>query len=116
MTTEPTEGHPIKIGLTAINGPLHLMPWVQMLTAYIEPRMGTYSPTSMAAEALNGLIAAGWIPPNDPEEDADPSEADLAAREVADLVWRATTCSKEEAPGIQALTIEALHRYRKRIT
>lgn len=40
----------------------------------------------------------------------------MRAKLTIDIVWRATTCPEDQKPGIQALTVEALHRYRKRIT
>ena len=113
-TTEKREGHPIQIGASGITGPQWLLPWVRMVETYTNP-MGSYSPLLVAAETVNALIAAGWTAPNDPGTDDASSEADIAAREVADLVWRATTCPDDQKPGIQALTIEALQRYRKTI-
>ena len=117
-TTEKMEGHPIQIGTSGITGPQWLLPWVRMVETYTNSPMGSYSPLLVAAETVNALINAGWTAPNDPDnvvDDAESSEADIAAREVADLVWRATTCPDDQKPGIQALTVEALQRYRKTI-
>jgi hypothetical protein len=128
----PGRGHPFIIKDTTIEAPAWLMPWLHMVEGMMRPN-GAWSPTSKAAEMLNTLMAAGWIPPNAPETPAvkdiaeyerEQEEAKLdeqidlmneAAREVADLLWRSTTCSDEEAPGIRAMTIEALRRYRMRM-